>query len=492
MNNPDSHADDLPMKPHSTLPRRRLAVILLILLVLAVTTGVWVLSSTAATTSTIMGTSAPDHLVHNSDVNGVEVGTRFTARADGAARAMRFWKVQDAVGPHTGTLWTAQGERLASVTFTNETATGWQTAAFGDEVALQAGQTYVVSYYAAGGDYAMTENYTGKSRSPDLEIAPGFGVFTYGSATRFPTENYLDSSYWVDVVFARGSRPGQKAPEQKAPDRKAPDQTAPPQGTLVEGFPSAETTGLPPGTALSDYTGPCRITTPDTIVDAKRVDCWPLQIEARGVVITRSLITGSVSAEEVGIGSFTITDSEVHVGDSEGTAIGAARFTATRVHVTGGNRSVNCFLDCTIVDSYVHGQFRDDTGRAHESGIRMGSNAVIRGNTIACDAPNVPPDAGCSAALTGYGDFAAVRNNVIDANLFIGGSGGYCAYGGSTAGKPYSSGTRDIRFTNNVWQRGESGNCGFWGPITSFDSDAPGNVWRNNRWEDGTPVAAAN
>jgi hypothetical protein len=122
----------------------------------------------------------------------------------------------------------------------------------------------------------------------------------------------------------------------------------------------------------------------------------------------------------------------------------------------------------------------------------MGSNAIIRGNTVACDAPDVPPDAGCSGALTGYGDFAVVQNNVIDGNLFIGGSGGYCTYGGSTLNKPFSTGTRDIRFTNNVWQRGTTGECGVWGPITSFDTAAPGNVWSNNRWEDGSPVAPAN
>lgn len=257
-------------------------------------------------------------------------------------------------------------------------------------------------------------------------------------------------------------------------------------------FPSAETTGLPRGTVLSDYTGPCQITTPDTILDAKRVDCWPLLIDAPGVEISRSEINGFVYTAEEGNGSFTITDTDVQAGENPVTGIGDVRFTATRVHVTGGNRSVMCHLDCTIEDSYVHGQFTDATGTYHESGIRMGSNAVIRGNTIACDAPDVPPDAGCSGALTGYGDFAVIQNNVIDGNLFVAGSGGYCTYGGSTTGKPHSSGTRDVRFTNNVWQRGASGTCGYWGPITSFDSDAPGNVWSDNRWEDGAPVEPAN
>lgn len=292
----------------------------------------------------------------------------------------------------------------------------------------------------------------------------------------------------VSIIGSQQSSPPEGGETPAADSTQTP--TA--QHSITEGFPTSDTTGVPDGTNLTDYTGPCEISDPDTVIEAKVVDCWPLQIDAPRVVITDSLITGFVYASDDGAGSFTITDSDVEMGDYPGTGIGDARFTATRVHVTGGKRSVSCFLDCTVEDSYVHGQFRDDTGYYHESGIRMGSNAVIRGNTVACDAPDVPPDGGCSGALTGYGDFAIVQNNVIDGNLFLGGSGGFCTYGGSTKDKPFSEGTRDIRFTNNVWQRGTTGECGVWGPITSFDTAAPGNVWSNNRWEDGSPVAPAN
>jgi hypothetical protein len=50
----------------------------------------------------------------------------------------------------------------------------------------------------------------------------------------------------------------------------------------------------------------------------------------------------------------------------------------------------------------------------------------------------------------------------------------------------------DITFTNNVFTRGSGGKCGYWGAITSFDVNAPGNVWSNNKWSDGTTVAPAN
>jgi hypothetical protein len=277
-------------------------------------------------------------------------------------------------------------------------------------------------------------------------------------------------------------------PPGTSPPGTAPPVTTPPPG----GFPSAATTGVPAGTVLSAYSGPCTITVSGTVIDAKRINC-SLDIRAANVVVTRSIITGTIGTGDNSTGySFRIADSEVNVGNREGTGIGAVNFVATRVHVTGGNRSVNCYNSCTVEQSYVHGQFRDDTGRVHESGIRMGQNSVIRGNTIVCDAPNVPPDAGCSAGLTGYGDFAPVRNNLIEGNFFAATTGGYCAYGGSSGGKPYSSQTRDIVFRNNVFERGPGGKCGYYGPITSFNSGLPGNVWSNNTWSNGGTVPPAN
>lgn len=258
------------------------------------------------------------------------------------------------------------------------------------------------------------------------------------------------------------------------------------------GFPNASNTGVPAGTQLTPYTGPCTVTAANTVIDSKTVNC-DLVIRTSGVTIRNSKINGTVSTEENSTGySFTLTDSHVDAGDRIVTGVGAVNFTAVRVHVQGGNRSIHCWRDCEIRDSYVHGQMTDETGTAHESGIRMGRNATLRHNTITCDAPDVPPDAGCSAALTGYGDFAPVENNLVENNYFPGTTGGFCAYGGSSRGKPYSDSTNNIRFIGNVFGRGSSGRCGYYGAITSFDTSEPGNVWSNNTWEDGTVLPPSN
>jgi hypothetical protein len=146
----------------------------------------------------------------------------------------------------------------------------------------------------------------------------------------------------------------------------------------------------------------------------------------------------------------------------------------------------------------VHAQFTDPSGTFHESGIRMGQSLVLRHSSVICDAPDVPPDGGCSADLTGYGDFGPVQNNLIERNLFGQTTGGFCTYGGSTAGKPFSDDTNHIVFRANVWQRGtrESDHgtfeCGYYGSNTSFDPAKPGNVWEDNVFDDGTSVASSN
>ena len=51
---------------------------------------------------------------------------------------------------HTGSLWSSTGTLLATVTFTNESISGWQTATFSNPVEITEGTTYVASYHTSG------------------------------------------------------------------------------------------------------------------------------------------------------------------------------------------------------------------------------------------------------------------------------------------------------------------------------------------------------
>ena len=88
------------------------------------------------------------------DSSAVTLGTKIIPAADGFITGVRFYKGAGNTGTHTGTLYSASGSVLATGTFSNETATGWQMLNFSDAVPVTAGTTYVAAYYAPNGHYA--------------------------------------------------------------------------------------------------------------------------------------------------------------------------------------------------------------------------------------------------------------------------------------------------------------------------------------------------
>jgi hypothetical protein len=266
-------------------------------------------------------------------------------------------------------------------------------------------------------------------------------------------------------------------------------------GIIVLGrsFPDASTTGVPEAIkpSLTKYTGSCTITTANVAIDRKIIDCDQLRLLAPNAAITNSIINGTVFSDCCYLnGSYTLTDSEVHGPNAAATVVGEAKFKLLRVEVTGGSRSINCNDTCEVRDSFIHGQYDDTRGVDHESGIRQDNKATIVHNTITCDAKPYPPDSGCSAAISGYGDFGTVQHNTISNNLIDGGPAGtmsYCIYGGSTRGKPYPN-AHHIVVTDNILRRGPSKKCGIYGPVSDFDSKAEGSRWVNNIYDDGVPV----
>ena len=90
--------------------------------------------------------AAPSGAVDAADTNGVNLGIQFQASASGHITGIRFYKESDNTGTHIGSLWSSTGTLLATGTFTNETASGWQELDFTTPVAITAGTTYVASY----------------------------------------------------------------------------------------------------------------------------------------------------------------------------------------------------------------------------------------------------------------------------------------------------------------------------------------------------------
>lgn len=157
---------------------------------------------------TLFGSTVPTQ-PDSGDGSATELGVRFTSSQNGYITGIRFYKSSQNSGTHTGTLWSATGTKLASGTFTNETASGWQTLTFADPVQITKGTVYVASYFAPVGHYSDTPNffYYRDYGSGPLSAPPntpnesvGNGVFA-SRQDAFPSQTYQGSNYYVDPVF---------------------------------------------------------------------------------------------------------------------------------------------------------------------------------------------------------------------------------------------------------------------------------------------------
>jgi N,N-dimethylformamidase beta subunit-like, C-terminal/Domain of unknown function (DUF4082)/Bacterial Ig-like domain/Bacterial Ig domain len=171
------------------------------------TAATWSFSTVSAGSgSTIWAASATPATLADPDNTAIEIGVKFQTSQSGTITGIRFYKGPGNTGTHVGSLWSRSGTKLATVTFTGETASGWQQATFASPVSVVAGTTYIASYQAPSGHYSVDENYfkSAVSRGPLTALKNGTdgvnGVYSYGSTT-FPTKGYKSSNYWVDVVF---------------------------------------------------------------------------------------------------------------------------------------------------------------------------------------------------------------------------------------------------------------------------------------------------
>jgi hypothetical protein len=96
---------------------------------------------------------------------------------------------------------------IARVTFDDSAALGWQRAALSSPVSLSPGTTYVVSYLAPRGGYAVTPRYFSTARTSGDLTAPaeGNGRYLYGANGGLPTGSHEASGYFVDVEVAFGA-----------------------------------------------------------------------------------------------------------------------------------------------------------------------------------------------------------------------------------------------------------------------------------------------
>ncbi|KYC37736.1 hypothetical protein WA1_04250 [Scytonema hofmannii PCC 7110] len=166
-------------------------------------------SNTSSVTVSIWNNTATPSLITENDPSAVELGVKFRSSQNGFIKGIRFYKGQQNTGTHVGSLWNSNGQQLATATFTNETASGWQQVNFATPVAIAANTVYVASYHTNVGFYSQDVGYfanSGTTTQPLTALRNGEsgpnGVYTYSSNPAFPTSTYQSANYWVDVIFS--------------------------------------------------------------------------------------------------------------------------------------------------------------------------------------------------------------------------------------------------------------------------------------------------
>ncbi len=158
------------------------------------------IAAQAASTSTLFyGSLTPQGLSYT-DNTPYEMGTEFKPTVDGAITSVRFYKSPDETGAHTGHIWSASGQLLATAAYGTETASGWQTAQLATPLPVQAGIDYVVSTNI-NAYFADTFEGLANSVGSAYIATDGSNGGLYSSPGTFPTQSYGKTNYFEDVEF---------------------------------------------------------------------------------------------------------------------------------------------------------------------------------------------------------------------------------------------------------------------------------------------------
>jgi len=132
-----------------------------------------------------------------------ELGTKITVTEGSRLIALRFHKDPGETGTHIGHVWNTFGAELATVTFGDETASGWQQQSVDPPLDLQAGATYVISV-GLNSRYVKTPGGLAAqlTSGPLRSVADGSNGVYADAAGQFPAKTYMSSNYFVDAVVS--------------------------------------------------------------------------------------------------------------------------------------------------------------------------------------------------------------------------------------------------------------------------------------------------
>jgi hypothetical protein len=319
-------------------------------------------------------TSAPVNDT-DSDTRATELGVKFFSDTDGVITGIRFFKSSTNTGTHVGSLWTVNGQLLASATFSGESSSGWQQVNFSSPVAITANTHYVASYHTNVGHYSGDTNYfiNGGFDNPPLHAlqsgADGRnGVYAYSASTVFPTNSFQTTNYWVDAVFVPNGGGGG-------------DNTAP---TVTGRSPAPNATGVPVNSTV-------------TATFSESVSNITFTLKSGSTTIGTSFnyndgnLTATLTPNAALSPSTTYTASVSGARDASGNVMTTVSWSFTTAAASQGN------CPCTIWPATAAPVVAaDDDNRPVEVGVkfRADSNGVITGIRYYKSSTNTGPHVG--------------------------------------------------------------------------------------------------
>lgn len=278
-----------------------------------------------------------------------------------------------------------------------------------------------------------------------------------------------------------------------APPSQTPSVRATPAKSGEDGFPDASTTG-PRVPLAADDSGNVSIKKDGTVIKGKDIT-GSLDIYANDVTIIDSKITSTnwwgINLRP-GYSGLKVLHTTITAVPGKGPDNGGVNYAVSNMGTSSievGWCDISVFGNALSMgqgylhDNYVHDlvPFVNNGGEwQHTDAVISGGGGkgklVIRHNTLLNASP---VDKGASAAVGLFADTGHVSNTVVDDNLLAGGA--YALYGGG-------EGATGITVTNNVFSTRYHRNSGVYGAVTAWNAEGSGNVWRGNRFTDGTPI----
>ena len=132
----------------------------------------------------------------------VELGLRLTGQASGRIKGLWFYQARSETGEHLLRIWDGEGKELAQVGIPAQNGSGWRYGELEPPLAVQSGQTLVLSYTATT-HYVATPEVFARPTVRD-GITAVAGVYSFDELGKMPTKTYQHMNYFLDVAYEEG------------------------------------------------------------------------------------------------------------------------------------------------------------------------------------------------------------------------------------------------------------------------------------------------